>query len=77
MFQKEVAERIASPPGNRDYGILSVFMQAFYEVKLLFVLDEHDFEPPPKVKSAVLHFVRKEKFSLGCDESLFLQTAFL
>jgi len=71
MFQKEVAERIASGPGNRDYGILSVFMQAYYDVKLLFTLPEDAFTPPPKVKSAVLHFIRKEIFELGCDQALF------
>lgn len=71
MFQKEVAERIASGPGNRDYGILSVFMQAFYDIKLLFSLNENDFDPPPRVKSAVLHFLRKEEKPLGCDERRF------
>jgi 16S rRNA (adenine1518-N6/adenine1519-N6)-dimethyltransferase len=79
MFQKEVGVRIASAPGNRDYGILSVFMQAFYDVELLFILDEKDFAPPPKVKSAVLRFIRKEKLQLECDETLFfkvVKTAF-
>lgn len=71
MFQKEVAERIASGPGNRDYGILSVLMQAYYKVELLFTLNQEDFNPPPKVKSAILHFNRKENFSLGCDAVLF------
>ena len=71
MFQKEVGERIASPPGNRDYGIPSVFMQAWYDVELLFTLDEIDFTPPPKVKSCVLRFERKENFTLGCDEKKF------
>jgi len=71
MFQKEVAERIASGPGNRDYGILSVLMQAYYEVELLFTLNQEDFNPPPKVKSAILHFQRKEGFTLGCDAVLF------
>ncbi|HNS11809.1 MAG TPA: 16S rRNA (adenine(1518)-N(6)/adenine(1519)-N(6))-dimethyltransferase RsmA [Bacteroidia bacterium] len=71
MFQKEVAERIASGPGNRDYGILSVLMQAYYEVELLFTLNQEDFNPPPKVKSAILHFQRKENFTLGCDAVLF------
>lgn len=74
MFQKEVGERIASEPGNREYGILSVLMQAFYDVELLFLLDENDFAPPPKVKSAVLHFRRKEDHVLGCDEKLFFRT---
>lgn len=71
MFQKEVAERIAGNPGSRDYGILSVFMQAWYDVKLIMQLNENDFSPPPKVKSAVLRFERKENFKLPCDEKLF------
>lgn len=71
MFQKEVGERIASPPGNRDYGIPSVLMQAWYKVKIELTLDENDFSPPPKVKSCVLRFERKENFSLGCDEKKF------
>lgn len=71
MFQKEVAERIASGPGNRDYGILSVLMQAYFDVELLFTLNQEDFSPPPKVKSAILHFSRKENFTLGCDAVLF------
>lgn len=54
MFQKEVAERIASPPGNKDYGILSVLTQAFYDVEIVLTLNEDDFSPPPKVKSAVI-----------------------
>jgi 16S rRNA (adenine1518-N6/adenine1519-N6)-dimethyltransferase len=60
MFQKEVAIRIASKPGNRDYGILSVLMQAWYNVEYLFTVDEHVFNPPPKVKSGVLRFTRKQ-----------------
>lgn len=79
MFQKEVGVRIASAPGNKDYGILSVFMQAFYDIELLFLLDEKDFAPPPKVKSAVLRFIRKENKKLDCDEKLFrtvVKTAF-
>jgi 16S rRNA (adenine1518-N6/adenine1519-N6)-dimethyltransferase len=79
MFQKEVGERIASPPGNRDYGIPSVFMQAWFDVELLMTLDENDFSPPPKVKSCVLRFERKENFVLGCDEKKFfnvVKTAF-
>ncbi|MCC7232671.1 MAG: 16S rRNA (adenine(1518)-N(6)/adenine(1519)-N(6))-dimethyltransferase RsmA [Bacteroidia bacterium] len=71
MFQKEVAERIASPPCSREYGILSVFMQAFYNVEYLFTLNEEDFTPPPNVKSGVLHFIRKEDFNLGCNERKF------
>ncbi|MBP6334944.1 MAG: 16S rRNA (adenine(1518)-N(6)/adenine(1519)-N(6))-dimethyltransferase RsmA [Bacteroidia bacterium] len=71
MFQKEVAERIASGPGNKEYGILSVLMQAYFRVELLFTLNQEDFSPPPKVKSAILHFDRKENFELGCDPVLF------
>ncbi len=71
MFQKEVAERIAGTPGGREYGILSVFMQTWYDVKLIMQLNEDDFHPPPKVKSAVLHFIRKENFKLACDEVAF------
>jgi 16S rRNA (adenine1518-N6/adenine1519-N6)-dimethyltransferase len=74
MFQKEVAERIASGPGNKAYGILSVLMQAYYDVELLFVLNQEDFSPPPKVKSAVLRFERKENFELGCDGKAFHRT---
>ena len=79
MFQKEVGVRIASEPGTRDYGILSVLMQAYYHVELLFTLNEKDFAPPPKVKSAVLRFTRKEKIKLDCDEQFFfkvVKTAF-
>ncbi len=71
MFQKEVAERIASGPGNKEYGILSVLMQAYFRVELLFTLNQEDFNPPPKVKSAILHFDRKENFELGCNPVLF------
>lgn len=73
MFQLEVAKRIASMPGNRDYGILSVFMQAFYDTELLFTLPETAFTPPPKVKSAVIHFKRKKNIVLDCDEKLFFK----
>jgi len=79
MFQKEVAERIASGPGNRDYGILSVLIQAWYDVELLFTLDEQDFSPPPKVKSAVIRCIRRDKHVLQCDPKKFLnvvKTAF-
>ncbi len=71
MFQKEVAERIAGNPGSREYGILSVLMQTWYDISIVMQLDQNDFSPPPKVKSAVLHFIRKEKFELGCDPVLF------
>jgi 16S rRNA (adenine1518-N6/adenine1519-N6)-dimethyltransferase len=68
MFQKEVAERIASGPGSRDYGILSVLMQAFYDVEYLFSVPEHVFEPPPKVKSGVIRCRRNTGKQLNCDE---------
>jgi len=73
MFQREVAQRIASPPGNKDYGILSVLTQAHYEVQYLFTVDEHVFHPPPKIKSGVIRLVRREKFKLDCNEKLFKQ----
>lgn len=71
MFQKEVAERIASPPGNRDYGILSVLLQPWYEIDYLFTVHEHQFDPPPRVKSAVLSMRRNNRTELGCDEAFF------
>ncbi len=73
MFQKEVAERIASKPGSKVYGILSVLMQAYYDIEYLFTVDEHVFNPPPKVKSGVLRLVRKENITLNCDEKKFKQ----
>lgn len=79
MIQKEVALRLASGPGNKDYGILSVLMQAWYDVEYLFTVDEHVFNPPPKVKSAVIRFTRNSRNDLGCDERLFktiVKTAF-
>lgn len=73
MFQKEVAKRIASGPGSRDYGILSVLMQAFYDIEYLFTVDEDVFYPPPKVKSAVIRLKRNLVGKLDCDEKLFAQ----
>ncbi len=73
MLQREVAKRLASPPGNKDYGILSVLLQAWYDVEYLFTVDEHVFNPPPKVKSGVIRLVRNERTELGCSESLFKQ----
>ena len=73
MLQREVARRLASPPGNKDYGILSVLLQAWYDVEYLFTVDEHVFNPPPKVKSGVIRLVRNECTELGCSESLFKQ----
>ena len=66
MFQKEMAQRIAAPHGNKTYGILSVLTQAFYQVEYLFQVDEHVFYPPPKVKSAVIRMKRKEE-PLPCE----------
>jgi len=79
MIQKEVAERMAAKAGNKTYGILSVLMQAFYSIDYLFTVHEHVFDPPPKVKSAVIRLVRNEVTSMGCDEQLFktvVKTAF-
>ena len=79
MFQKEVAQRICEKEGNKTYGILSVLVQAFYETEYLFTVPPSVFNPPPKVDSGVLRFVRKQDFSLPCDEKLFfrvVKTAF-
>ncbi|MGM9702299.1 MAG: 16S rRNA (adenine(1518)-N(6)/adenine(1519)-N(6))-dimethyltransferase RsmA [Prevotella sp.] len=71
MIQREVALRMASAPGNKAYGILSVLTQAWYDVEYLFTVDETVFNPPPKVKSAVIRMTRNETTDLGCDEQLF------
>ena len=71
MFQKEVAERIASPPGSKKYGIISVMLQAFYDIEYLFTVDENVFTPPPKIKSAVIRLERNTTKKLDCDEALF------
>ena len=79
MFQKEVAERIASKPGKKAYGILSVLLQTYYDIEYLFTVDEHNFNPPPKVKSAVIRLTRNNRQQLDCDEQLFkkiVKTAF-
>jgi len=73
MFQKEVAERIAEGPGTKKYGVISVLLQAWYDIEYLFTVDEHVFDPPPKVKSGVIRLQRNDKTSLGCDEKLFKQ----
>jgi len=73
MFQKEVAERVAEKPGSKQYGILSVLLQSFYDIQYCFTVDEHVFNPPPKVKSAVIRCVRNKRETLGCDEKLFIQ----
>ena len=71
MIQKEVAERIASKHGTKSYGILSVLLQAFYNIEYLFTVSEHVFLPPPKVKSAVIRLKRNNVEKLPCDEVLF------
>ena len=79
MFQKEVAERVASKPGKKMYGILSVLLQAYYDIEYLFTVDEHLFTPPPQVKSGVIRMIRNPNKKLRCDEALFknvVKTAF-
>lgn len=71
MLQREVAQRLASGPGNRDYGILSVFLQAYYDIEYLFTVHEDVFNPPPKVKSGVIRLKRNGVSHLDCDEALF------
>lgn len=73
MFQKEVAERLASPPGSKVYGILSVLLQAFYDIEYLFTVGEHVFDPPPKVKSGVIRLKRNATQQLPCSEDVFKQ----
>lgn len=71
MLQKEVAKRLAAPPGTKARGILSVLLQAWYDVDYLFTVDEHVFNPPPKVKSGVVRLTRNAVTELGCDPALF------
>jgi len=73
MFQKEVAERVAAKPGSKTYGILSVLLSAFYDIEYLFTVHEHVFNPPPKVKSAVIRMRRNGVEALECDENLFVK----
>lgn len=73
MIQKEVAERIASKPGKKAYGILSVLLQAYYDIEYLFTVNENVFNPPPKVKSAVVRLTRNRRQNLDCNERLFKQ----
>ena len=73
MLQKEVAERIASKHGNKSYGILSVLLQAFYDIEYLFTVSEHVFVPPPKVKSAVIRLKRNSTLALPCNEAFFVE----
>ena len=79
MFQKEVAERVASGPGNRDYGILSVLLQAYYTITYELTVDENVFDPPPKVKSGVIRMIRNDRKELPVDDKFFktvVKTAF-
>lgn len=71
MIQKEVAERMAAAPGSKTYGILSVLLQAWYDVEYLFTVEPGAFNPPPKVKSAVIRLTRNQTTDLGCSEPLF------
>jgi 16S rRNA (adenine1518-N6/adenine1519-N6)-dimethyltransferase len=71
MIQHEVAVRMAAPPGNKQYGILSVLIQAWYDVEYLFTVEPDVFNPPPKVQSAVIRMTRNQTTDLGCDEQLF------
>lgn len=73
MLQREVAVRLSQPPGSRDYGILSVLLQAWYDIEYLFTVSEGVFTPPPKVKSAVIRLRRNRRTALGCDEALFVK----
>ncbi|HVD97171.1 MAG TPA: 16S rRNA (adenine(1518)-N(6)/adenine(1519)-N(6))-dimethyltransferase RsmA [Cytophagaceae bacterium] len=73
MIQKEVAERMAAKHGNKTYGILSVLLQAFYDIEYLFTVHEHVFTPPPKVKSGVIRLRRNNRGQLPCDEKLFFK----
>jgi 16S rRNA (adenine1518-N6/adenine1519-N6)-dimethyltransferase len=73
MLQKEVAQRIASPKGNKDYGILSVLLQAFYDIEYLFSVPPGVFNPPPRVNSGVIRLKRNTVEKLACDEKLFFR----
>jgi 16S rRNA (adenine1518-N6/adenine1519-N6)-dimethyltransferase len=73
MFQKEVAQRLASKPGSKTYGIISVLLQAWYKIEYLFSVSEHVFSPPPKVKSGVIRLTRNDVNELACDEKLFVE----
>ncbi|GHU64694.1 ribosomal RNA small subunit methyltransferase A [Bacteroidia bacterium] len=79
MLQKEVAERLASKPGKKAYGIISVLLQVWYDIEYLFTVEPDVFDPPPKVRSAVIRMTRNQRTQLECDESRFktiVKTAF-
>jgi 16S rRNA (adenine1518-N6/adenine1519-N6)-dimethyltransferase len=79
MIQKEVAERLASKPGKKAYGIITVLLQVWYDIEYLFTVESDVFDPPPKVKSAVIRMTRNSRQKLECDERLFktvVKTAF-
>jgi 16S rRNA (adenine1518-N6/adenine1519-N6)-dimethyltransferase len=79
MFQKEVAERVAAPPGSKTYGILSVLLQSYYDIEYLFTVEPEVFTPPPKVRSGVLRIKRNQTKQLDCNEKFFktvIKTAF-
>ncbi|MDL2257439.1 16S rRNA (adenine(1518)-N(6)/adenine(1519)-N(6))-dimethyltransferase RsmA [Bacteroidales bacterium OttesenSCG-928-I14] len=79
MLQKEVAERLASPPGKKAYGIITVLLKAWYDIEYLFTVEPEAFDPPPKVRSAVIRLTRNKRTELGCDEGFFrtvVKTAF-
>ncbi|MEM7106879.1 MAG: rRNA adenine dimethyltransferase family protein, partial [Bacteroidota bacterium] len=71
MLQKEVAKRLCSPPGNKQYGILSVLIQAFFHLEYLFDVPPEVFDPPPKVFSGVIRLIRKENVDIDCDFLVF------
>lgn len=73
MVQKEVAQRIACKPGTKEYGILSVLLQAYYDIDYLFTVHENVFAPPPKVKSGVIRLIRNKTLELNCDEKMFFK----
>ena len=73
MIQKEVAERLAAHPGSKTYGVISALIQPWYEVEYLFTVSEKVFDPPPKVKSAVIRMTRNNRKALACDETLYKQ----
>jgi 16S rRNA (adenine1518-N6/adenine1519-N6)-dimethyltransferase len=73
MFQKEVAERIAEKEGSKVYGIISVLLQTYYDIQYCFTVDEHVFNPPPKVKSGVIRLTRNSRTQLPCNEKLYIR----